>query len=237
MTKIVGHRGAAGHAPENTLLSLQTAIDLGCDRVEFDVRLSKDGEAVIIHDAKVGRVTNGQGSVRKMTLEELKKLNCPQNQKIPTLQEVIGLCKGKIDLLIELKAKGTPPVVNQIILKNNIEKNVVIISFDLGLLKEIKSLNSRLKVGLLFPKFKVGLSLFKGYPRKLWRLAEETPLDFICPRYNFATKEIIDKAHKLGKSVYAYHVNSKKVGNKLMALGVDEIGTDFPKLFLDSTVK
>ncbi|MFA4819219.1 MAG: glycerophosphodiester phosphodiesterase family protein [Patescibacteria group bacterium] len=224
MVKIVGHRGAAGYAPENTLLSFQTAIDIGCDRAEFDVRLSKDGEIVVIHDADVSRVTDGKGFVYKMTLAELKKLNCSQNQKIPTLQEVIDLCKGKIDLQIELKAEGTPQSVNQIILQNNIKKSVVITSFAVDLLKEIKNLN---------PKFKVGL-LFKAYPEKLWRLVNKIPLDFICPRYGITTKEIINQAHKLGKSVYAYHVNDKDTGNKLIALGVDEIGTDFPKLFINS---
>ncbi len=232
MVKIVGHRGAAGYAPENTLLSFQTAIDMGCDKVEFDVRLSKDKEVVVIHDARVSRVTDGKGFVHKMTLAELKKLNCSQNQKIPTLQEVINLCKDKIDLQIELKAKGTPQVVNRIILRNNLEKNVVIISFNVGLLKEIKNLNPKLKVGLLFPKFKVS-PLFKFYSQRLWRLANKIPLDFICPRYNIATKEIVNKAHQLGKSVHAYHVNNQNTGNKLMAMGVDEIGTDFPKLFLD----
>ena len=224
MIKIVGHRGAAGYTPENTLLSFQNAIDIGCDRAELDVRLSKDGETVVIHDAETSRVTDGKGLVHEMTLAQLKKLNCPQNQKIPTLQEVIGICKGKIDLQIELKAEGTPQTVNQIILQNNIEKNAVITSFDADLLKEIKNLNPKLKVGLLF----------KSYHEKLWRLAEEIPLDFICPRFDITTKEVINKAHKLGKLVYAYHVNNKDAGNKLMDLGVDEIGTDFPRLFIDS---
>ena len=126
MARIVGHRGAAGYAPENTLLSFQTAIDIGCDATEMDVRLSKDGEVVVIHDDGVSRVTDGTGFVDEMSLAELKKLDCPEKQKIPTLQEVIDLCKGKIDLLIELKAQGTPEKVNRIIERNKITENVAV---------------------------------------------------------------------------------------------------------------
>ena len=73
MIKIVGHKGACGYAPENTLKSFQTAIEIGCDRAELDVRFSKDHELMIIHDEEVSRVSDGHGLVRDLTLEELKK--------------------------------------------------------------------------------------------------------------------------------------------------------------------
>jgi glycerophosphoryl diester phosphodiesterase len=222
MAKIVGHRGAAGYAPENTLLSFQTAIDIGCDATELDVRLSKDGKVVVIHDEEVSRVTDGTGFVCEMTLAKLKKLNCPQKQKIPTLQEVIDFCKGKINLLIELKARGTPEKVNRIIVKNKITENVAVISFNYELLREIKKLNPELKAGLLFEECS----------EEIWKLLEEIPLDFIGPRGDIVTKGIIGRAHKIGKTVYAYHVNDKSTGKELLSLGVDEIGTDFPKLFI-----
>ena len=224
MVKIIGHRGASGYAPENTILSFETAIEIRCDRAELDVRLSKDNNVIVFHDEEVSRVTNGNGFVHELSLAELKKLDVSEHQKIPTLQEVIDFCKGKIDLQIELKAQGTPRLVNNILLQNNFIDNVVITSFDVELLQEIKKLNSNLKVGLLF----------KEYSEKIWQLAEEIPLDFIGPRGNIVTEELVNKAHKLGKSVYAYHVKEKELGEKLIALGVDEIGTDFPKLFIDS---
>jgi glycerophosphoryl diester phosphodiesterase len=116
--KIVGHRGAEGYAPENTLLSFEKAIELGCDRAELDVRLSKDGEIFVMHDAAVDRTTDGHGLVAEMTGDELKNLNCPSGQKIPTLQEAIDVCKGKIDLQIELKAgEGLAEKVNGLITK------------------------------------------------------------------------------------------------------------------------
>jgi glycerophosphoryl diester phosphodiesterase len=224
MAKIVGHRGAAGYAPENTLLSFQTAIDIGCDATELDVRLTKDNKVIVIHDEEVSRVTDGEGFVCEMTLAKLKKLSCPKKQKIPTLQEVIDLCKGKIGLQIELKAAGTPSLVNKIIKKNKIVKDVAVVSFNYELLREIKKLNPKLKAGLLFEEC----------TEEIWELAEEIPVDFIGPRGDIVTKGIIDIAHKMGKTVYAYHVNNKNAGNELLSLGVDEIGTNFPKLFIDS---
>ncbi|MCX6796948.1 MAG: glycerophosphodiester phosphodiesterase family protein, partial [Candidatus Doudnabacteria bacterium] len=148
--EIVGHRGASGYAPENTLLSFSKAMEIGCDWVEMDIRLSKDGHAIVIHDATVDRTTNGRGLVADMTLEEIKKFNCAEKQKISSLEEVIILCQNKIKFLIELKAPGTPKVVSKIISDYKIIQDVLIISFDLKLLKEIKILNPQIKVGYLF---------------------------------------------------------------------------------------
>ncbi|MFH1030404.1 MAG: glycerophosphodiester phosphodiesterase family protein [bacterium] len=224
MTKIVGHKGAAGYAPENTLKSFRMAIAIGCDRAELDVRKTKDEQVIIFHDDEVSNLTNGMGFVSEITLAELKELNCEQGEKIPTLQEVIDVCKDKIDLQIELKADGTPELVNDLILRNNIQNQVVITSFRVVLLKEIKQLNPNLKVGLLFRSDEVRL--------KIWELADGIPLDFFAPFSGLVTKEFVDKAHSLGKSVYAYRVNEKELGDKLIEMGVDDIGTDFPKLFI-----
>lgn len=222
MTKIVGHRGVAGYAPENTLRAFEYAIELGCDRTELDVHLSKDGEVIVIHDDNVSRVTDGTGKVADLSLAELKRLRCPEGQEIPTLQEVINITKGKIGLQIELKAKGTPEPVCSLLRKNEIEEDTLVISFRAKLLRKIKQLNSKLQVGLLF----------HSAPSKLWDLVEDIPCDAIAPKHSAVTSELVDKAHRLGKRVFAYGVNEKDVFERLSALGVDEIGTDFPKLFI-----
>jgi len=220
--EIVGHRGASGYAPENTILSFQKAIDIGCDRAELDVRLSKDNEIIVIHDAEVDRISNGHGLISEMNLAEIKELNCPENQKIPTLQEVINLCKDKIDLCIELKAEGTPKAVNDIILKNQLLSSVIVISFDINLIREIKKLNPDIKVGFLFDE----------YNKEIWDFANLIPLEYICPKHSIADKEMIEKAHSQGLKIYTWTVNDKKIYNYLIDLGVDEMATDLPKLFI-----
>lgn len=224
MTIIVGHKGAAGYAPENTIKSFETAIEIGCDRVELDILLTKDNEIIVSHDKDVSKLTNGVGLVSEMTLSDLKKLEYDGGDKIPTLQEVIDICKDKIDLQIELKSDGISTLINDLIIKNNIEDNVVITSFKIHRLKEIKNLNPRLDVGLLFWTDEV--------MEDIWNLANNVPLDFFGPFSEIITKEFIDKAHNIGKYVYAYRVNTLELGNRLISMGVDAIGTDFPKLFI-----
>ena len=100
---LTGHRGAAALEPENTLLSMQKAIDLGVDQIELDVHLTRDQHLVVIHDTTVDRTTDGQGAVADFTLEEIKRLDAGKGERIPTLQEVIDLVRGKVVLQIELK--------------------------------------------------------------------------------------------------------------------------------------
>lgn len=220
MTVIVGHRGAAGYAPENTLLSFENAMELGCQKTELDVWLSSDGELVVIHDEKVDRVSKGRGLVSSMTLEEIKKLKCPRNQEIPTLQEVIDLCRGRIGLQIELKGPGTPKPVNDLILRNGLDSQVTIISFKPELLQEMKKLNPKLPLGFLF-YIQTG---------SIWKIARN--MSYICPIGPIVTAKMVEKAHQLGLKVYAWHVNDKELGARLIKMGVDEIGTDLPRLFI-----
>ncbi len=97
---IMGHRGAAAIEPENTLLSIERAIDLGIDAVEIDVHLSKDKELVVIHDATLDRTTNGRGPVSGFTVQEIKLLDAGKGESIPTLQEVVNLIDRRVLLVI-----------------------------------------------------------------------------------------------------------------------------------------
>ena len=103
--EVIAHRGASYFEPENTLRSFRRAVEMGADRVEVDVRLSKDNKLVVIHDPRVDRTTNGTGRVKDMTLQELKSLDAGKGEKIPTLQEVIDALKDT-KLVIEMKIPG-----------------------------------------------------------------------------------------------------------------------------------
>jgi glycerophosphoryl diester phosphodiesterase len=92
----IGHRGAAGHEPENTLHSFEAAVQLGADMVEFDVHVCGSGELVAIHDETVDRTTDGSGAVARMNLRELKALDAGKGEKIPTLREVFFLLRGRV---------------------------------------------------------------------------------------------------------------------------------------------
>ena len=104
---IIAHRGDWRNAPENSLQAFQNCIDAGFDGIEIDVQETKDGEIVIMHDATVNRTTNGRGKVSDLTLAEIKALrlktgiNTQTRQQVPTLEEVLRLCKGKVLLHID----------------------------------------------------------------------------------------------------------------------------------------
>jgi len=150
MIEVVGHRGAAGLEPENTLRSIRKAIDLGVDSVEIDVRVTRDGYLVVIHDETVDRTTNGHGYVKDLTFNEIRQPDAGKGEKIPTLEEVLNLTKGKVVLQIELKAReATEPTVH-LIERNNAERDVIIISFMHDLLRRVRDLNSALRTGAIF---------------------------------------------------------------------------------------
>ena len=94
MTKIFAHRGYRTKYPENTLLAFRMAIETGCDGIELDVQLSKDGEIVIIHDESVDRTTNGSGAVCDMTFAQLRELDAGLGERIPLLSEYFDLVEG-----------------------------------------------------------------------------------------------------------------------------------------------
>ena len=111
----VGHRGAMGYEPENTLRSFKKALELGVDMIEFDVYVCKSGELVVIQDDTLERTTNGKGLVIEKTLAELKELDAGKEEKIPTLEEIMDLADKKVKINVELKGNNTAEPVSDMI--------------------------------------------------------------------------------------------------------------------------
>lgn len=232
---VTAHRGAKGHAPENTLPSFEQAIECKANMIEFDVRLTMDGHMVLMHDATVDRTTNGTDFVSQLTLKQIKKLDAGawfspkfKNTKVPTLEEAIASIKGKAKFDIEVKHdpsstnKGLEERLIDAILKNNILDHTVVISFDLSCVKRIKEIEPRLTVGFLFSQsydFERGL-------REILAIGGEE----IHPEYVRLTAHSVSKAHRNGIRVRAWTPNDKEEMSKLIKMGVDGIKTGFPDL-------
>jgi len=150
--QVVGHRGAPMQAPENTLLSFKRAIDIGVDWIEFDLRESKDGVLVVIHDATVDRTTNGKGKVCDMTFEELEKLDAGDGQKIPSLQQVIDLAKGRVKMDMEIKENGIEGDVVDTIEKNGIADQCMVSSFIYDSTKKVKEIGPNIMTAAIMDK-------------------------------------------------------------------------------------
>ncbi|MFA4661460.1 glycerophosphodiester phosphodiesterase family protein [Pyrococcus kukulkanii] len=145
---VLGHRGWIGKYPENTLLAFQKAIESGADGVEFDVWLTKDGEAIIMHDETIDRTSNMRGKQKDMTLEELKKADLGMGQRIPTLEEAVEALPRDALINVEIKDVDAVERVYEIVTKNNPER-FMISSFEVEALKRYRELDNETTMGLL----------------------------------------------------------------------------------------
>mgnify|MGYP001568243544 CR=1 FL=1 len=221
---LIGHRGACYYKPENTLSSFKYALKLKCPYIECDVRLTKDKQVVIIHDKDLERTTNGYGLVSKFTLKELKKLDAGNNEKIPTLQELINLVKNKAKLVIELKkARNIIKETFKIIKKNKIENKVLIVSFHSSYLRKIKKLNPEIKTGLISRRTLLVI-----------KRAKLCKADLIGIYYRFVDKSLINKIHKNNFRVFAYERVTENLSKnqikRLINYGLDGIALNKPIL-------
>ena len=196
---LIAHRGANKIAPENTIKAFQKAIDLKADYVEFDIHMSKDGKIVIMHDENTARTTGHKGIIREMTLAELKKLDCGEGEKIPTLDELIEIAKGKISLQLEIKAPGTAKKIVDILRKADLIESTIISSFDHDEL---------LKVQKIEPKLKLAALIIGVKKNKTIKEAIEHQFYAIHPLYRFVNNKFLEIAHNNNIKINAWTVDS-----------------------------
>ncbi len=216
----IGHRGAAGYEPENTLRSFRRALEIGVDMIELDVRRTKDGKVVVIHDDTVDRTTNGSGAIGEMTLAEIMELDAGRGEKIPTLDEVLDLVKGRVPLDIEIKDKGLGAEVGRL-LTQRIEsrakpKDLVVSSF---LPRELAAGN--------FPDLQRILLVENGSDDDI-KSAIALRAWGIGPKAEKIDEEFLKEAHDAGLQVLAWTADEPPLIAKLKKLGVDGIFSNFP---------
>lgn len=218
---IIGHRGAADLAPENTLKSIQTALDSHVDMIEIDISLCKSGEAVVMHDDKVDKLTDGKGYICDFTLEELKKLDAGDGEKIPTLGEVIDLIDSRCPLNIEIKGRGSSEEVTRILMNEFNQKgrksdDFLVSSFDHSELHRFKKLCPGVRIS----------PIISCHPLSLALMAEEIGGWSLNMKLEYMSQEIVDDAHKRGLKVLVYTVNFPEELKKMKSLGVDGVFTN-----------
>ena len=213
---LIGHRGAAGLAPENTLPSFALAAAHGCDAVELDVHYAH-GELLVIHDATLERTTNGRGGLQEHSLAALRELDAGNGARIPTLAEVLAALPRGLGVNVELKGTGTATPVAAL-LGDGTDHDVLVSSFNLQRLKEFHELAPRVPVA----------PLFSSWRRDAWRLADALGAWSINLAVRLATRERIAAAHERGLRVLVYTVNDKTTAARLTRYGVDGLFTDYP---------
>ena len=219
----IGHRGACGYAPENTLLSIRKALELGVHGFEFDIQLSKDNQPVVIHDETLERTTNGTGFVRDYTLKELQELDAGHGEKIPSLLDVLELVDKRCRLFIELKAEGCTEQVADI-LAHYVQhygwsyEQFFACSFDHLQIAHIRAINPDIRT----------CALICGIPVSLAAIAQEAGAWGLSPALEHCNQALVDDAHKRGLNVSVWTVNSPADIARAKSLKVDGIFSDYP---------
>jgi len=220
---IIGHKGASKTEPDNTLRAFQKAIELKADYIEFDIHESKDGEIVVMHDNNTLQTTGHDGFIKEMTLEELKKLDCGMGERIPTLKEVIKLCKGKIGLQIEVKVQNIGKKVVDLLKQADLIDSTIISSFIHNEVLRIKKYDSKTKIAPLISDRVEDPGDLKKVAK---RIIKKDKFYAFHPYFTGVNKEIVDYCHKSNLKVNVWTVNEQRDMENLIRLGVDGIITD-----------
>jgi glycerophosphoryl diester phosphodiesterase len=232
-TWVVGHRGASGHAPENTMAAFRRAVELGAAFIETDLHLSRDARLVCVHDATLERTTNGSGTVKELTLMQLRELDAGAwygpsfaGERIPTLEEVLAFAREKdIVFFLEVKYEAAWGIEHGLVsaLRGAQEAaRAVILSFSRGVLRNVRRLDNTMMTGLLFDEIP------KGGAEVIIERALEIGARQLAPRGDLVTPELLERAHRNDLQVVCWTVNQPEHMSALINAGVDGIMTDFP---------
>ncbi len=235
--EVIAHRGGSRLAPENTLAAFQNAIDLGVDMIEIDVEQTSDSVVVVIHDSKVDRTTNGKGSVDSLSFDYIRTLDAGswfdksfENEKIPTLDEVLDLINGKVKLLIEIKEGSERyPEIEQktvnVVQNYNAYSWVIVQSFNKKAIDRVRRLDKGVKTFYL-----LGRNFDEYYAELRSDNNPELKLNYdgIAVHHSKLSPESVDSVKQFGLEVYTWTVDEVDEMKKMMDAGVDGIITDSP---------
>lgn len=193
----IAHRGAKMEATENSLAAFEQAIRMGVDMVELDVQRTKDGHLLVIHDPWIDRVTNGKGFVGEMTLHEIQQHTTKEGESLPTLEQVYELCKGKVQVLTEIKTVDIGKSLAGLIEKMNNRHEVVVQSFFHGELMKFRQYDSKIRTAPLFDELLFDVPTLTGYTASLG-------CDGVAMPFKSIRKDLVDAMHDKGHFVYSW---------------------------------
>ncbi|MFY9268599.1 MAG: glycerophosphodiester phosphodiesterase family protein [Candidatus Manganitrophaceae bacterium] len=227
MKKIVNwaHRGASGHAPENTRAAFEKGLTMGADGIECDLQESRDGVLVVFHDPTIQRLTGKEGRVEALPLSELSRLDIGSwfspsfaGEKIVTADALVSMIPPPFLLNLEIK-RAAPRRIIDLIEKRGISDRTIVSSFNHPLLKEIRHLHSTLSLGYLVD-------------REPWEevFREAAALRAVSLHLSArrVTTKVIERAHQEGFDLYVYTVNEPARMRSLIERGVDGLFTNYP---------
>lgn len=221
---VIGHRGAMGHATENTIASIKKALELDVAMIEIDVFTIKSGETVVFHDETLDRLTNAQGKIEDWNYSDLQKVTVEGLHKIPLLEDVLKLIDHKVRLNIELKGSETTENVNYLI-NYYIEKkgwaihDFLISSFKWDELRKMRKISPNIPIAILT----------EDDPLDAIPIAKELSAEAINPNFKMLNAKNNFQIQQAGFKVYTWTVNDPLDILNMKSFGVDGIFTNYPE--------
>ncbi len=218
---VISHAACGGHAPENTLQGIRTAIELGSEAIEIDVQASADGVPVLMHDFTVGRTTGSEGAVADLTLDQLRGLDVG-GEPVPTLAEVLDVTKGNVLLVMEIKQPGIEAQVSGVVSRAGAVGDVMCWSFFPNALEGMRAADPRIPCALL-----VAAEGLNNWPvmreRALSIGAQGVSVFFLG-----IDERISEDCRRSGLALYSWTADQPEQIAKLIAQGVDGICSNYP---------
>ncbi len=226
---LIGHRGAMGLYPENTLMSFRAALGYReVSMVELDVYCLPTGELVVIHDDKLDRTTDGTGYVMEKAFSYIRSLDAGKGERVPTLDEVLDLVDRKAQVNIELKGEHTAEAV-AVVIRQRLAKGWKPGDFLVSSFNHIEL--ARFKAGM--PEIRIGV-LLVGIPLGYAKYAADMGAYSINPSNEFIDQEFVDDAHRRGLNVYCWTLKDADEIRRMARLGVDGIFVNDPGMAMEA---
>ena len=223
MVYVVGHRGAAGVLPENTLAGFRYAIELGVDYVECDVHLSRDGQLVVMHDATVDRTTDATGAICDLDFDRIRALDAGEGEQVPTLDEVLALVQGQVKLLCELKGEGVENATIDAVKARGMTGEVHFTCFNMDRLEAVRRLGDDLLIGAILP----------DPEEKDIARAFELGAAGIGIQYRNLCLRQVERVLDAGLDLRAWNPDSLPEQLAMIGLGVKGVSSNRPDILLD----
>ncbi|HTM68907.1 MAG TPA: glycerophosphodiester phosphodiesterase family protein [Candidatus Binatia bacterium] len=215
----IAHRGAPHLAPENSLKGFEAALAFSPDMVEMDVRVSRDGRVVVMHDPTVDRMTTGRGKVALKTLAQLRECRLGNGEPVPTMTEAVDLLKGKADLKIDVKDVGIEDLVVAELRRAGVVRRTIVIAYGRRALRAFKDgcPALRTEVGGVHSRYVRGYAVAD---------ALATGALILSTRHKIVTPDFAADCRERGLAIHAWTVNDKKEAARLAGLGIEALATD-----------
>ncbi|WP_456400101.1 glycerophosphodiester phosphodiesterase [Persephonella sp.] len=218
---IIGHRGAAGVKPENTISAVKFAIEVGADIVEVDVRSTSDGHLILSHDPDFKRVAGIDKRVSELDLNYIREHVRIKGEPVPLLEDILKVAKDKVGVFIEIKEPETTEKIVSKVKEHNIENQVCFISFYEEALSLVKKIDKNLYTGIIYSR----------PPGKIIE-AKKMGAELVLPGHWLATEKAVKFAHKLKLKVVSWVINDEENLKKMVSNGVDGVASDYPDMIV-----